>query len=165
MVETPALAPSLSRAQVLLLLAHHEAGHTVVAIREGLSVASLELREYMEGDAWSADGVTYMTYFPRLADGFALQGAAGELASLRWLDENGLRSEGTVAAANSDHDRDAVIELLASDGIRISWTDVRNRAQDMVRALWPQIRAVAHAAAEKGRLTEAEIVKLATATA
>ncbi|MEU9470445.1 hypothetical protein AB0D78_28275 [Streptomyces avermitilis] len=157
---------SLSQAQVLLLQAHHEAGHAVVAMNEGLPVISLEIRQHDGTDgSWSIDGITYMTYLPRLADGFALQGAAGELAALRWLDENGLRSEEIVAAANADHDRDQVIELLTQDGIRISWPDVRNRAQNLVRALWPQIRTVAHAAAEKGRLTEAEITNLVTATA
>jgi hypothetical protein len=156
----PVHAPSLSRTQILRLLAHHEAGHAVVAAHLGLAVTSLELHEYDRDGAWSADGITYVTYFPRLADEFAVQGAAGELAAMKWLDERGLLSDETAVAASADHDRTEVVELLAEDGIRVSWPDVRSRALDLVAALWPQIEAVASAAAVKGRLTEAEIADL-----
>lgn len=152
-------APSLTRAQILQLLAHHEAGHAVVAAHCGLAVTSLELHEYNRGGDWSAGGITYVTYLPRLADGFAVQGAAGELAAMRWLGEQGLLSDETAIAASADHDRTEVIELLAEEGIRVSWPDVRARASGLVVALWPQIKAVASAAA-KGRLTEEEIAAL-----
>lgn len=159
--DTVAYAPSLTREQVLFVQAHHEAAHAVIAVHHGLEVTSLEVQQHTEEDgAWSIGGITYVTYFPREADEFALQGAAGELASLKWLDEQGLQSEETIAAVTADHDRDEVIELLAQHGIQICWPDVRDRAQGEVNALWAQISAVAHAAAEKGRLTGAEIVRL-----
>lgn len=156
----PVHAPSLTRVQILQLLAHHEAGHAVVAAHQGLAVTSLELHQHNRGGAWSAGGITYVTYFPRLADEFAVQGAAGELAATKWLDEQGLLSDETAVAASADHDRTEVVELLAEDGIQVSWPDVRSRALDLVAVLWPQIEAVASAAAVKGRLTEAEIADL-----
>lgn len=163
--DTVAHVSSLTRKQVLLLLAHHEAAHAVIAVHHGLEVTSLEvLHRTEQGGTWSIGGITYVTYFPREATEFALQGAAGELASLKWLDEQGLVSEETIAAAAADHDRDEVLQLLARDGIQTDWPEVRGRAQTQVDALWPQITAVAHAAAEKGRLTGAEIIRLFAST-
>lgn len=159
--DTVAYAPSLTREQVLLLQAHHEAGHAVIAVHHGLEVTSLELLPRTEDHGgWSIGGITYVMYFPHEADEFALQGAAGELASLKWLDNQGLTSEETIAAATADHDRDDIIQLLTQDGIHISWPQVRTRAQTQVDALWSQISAVAQAAAEKGRLTGVEIIRL-----
>lgn len=159
--DTVAYASSLTREQILLLQAHHEAAHAVIAVHHGLEVTSLEILQHTEDHGgWSIGGITYVTYFPHEADEFALQGAAGELATLRWLDEQGLTSEETIAAATADHDRDDVIQLLTQDGIQIFWPEVRNRAQAEVDALWPQISAVAQAAAEKGRLTGVEIIRL-----
>ncbi|MER5277790.1 hypothetical protein ABT025_18805 [Streptomyces sp. NPDC002809] len=164
--DTVAYAPSLTQEQVLLLQAHHEAGHAVIAIHHGLEVTSLELLPRTEDHGgWSIGGITYVTYFPHEAHQFALQGAAGELAALKWLDEQGLHSEETIAAATADHDRDDVIQLLTRDGIQISWPQVRDRAQTQVDALWSQISAVAHAAAENGRLTGAQINRLLAPTA
>ncbi|MFJ3699518.1 hypothetical protein ACIPW9_36240 [Streptomyces sp. NPDC090052] len=163
--DTVAYAPSLARDQVLLLQAHHEAAHAVIAVHYGLEVTSLEILQRTEDHGgWSIGGITYVTYFPHEAHQFALQGAAGELAALTWLDKQILTSEETIAAATADHDRDDVIQLLAQDGIQISWPQVRDRAQTEVDALWPQVSAVAQAAAEKGRLTGAEIVRICAVT-
>jgi hypothetical protein len=159
--DTVAYAASLTRDQIRLLLAHHEAAHAVIAVHHGLQVTSLEILQRTEDHGgWSTGGITYVTYFPQEAHQFALQGAAGELAALRWLDKQGLTSEETIAAATADHDRDDVIELLARDGIQTDWTQVCSRAQTEVDALWPQISAVAKAAADKGRLTGVEIIRL-----
>ncbi|MFF3840786.1 hypothetical protein [Streptomyces sp. NPDC001930] len=164
-------APSLSRSQIRLLLAHHEAAHAVVAMLGGMRVTSLELREYTEDEGWSADGITFVTYFPRLSRALAVQGAAGELAAVKWLEENGLHSEETVAASKADHDRDEVIELLAENDLRIglteadpgdvSWPAVRAIAEALVHRLWPQISTVAHAVIDRGgHLTGDEITHL-----
>ncbi|MFE3381312.1 hypothetical protein [Streptomyces anulatus] len=159
--DTVAYAASLTRDKIQALQAHHEAAHAVIAIHHGLEVTSLEILQHTEDHGgWSIGGITYVTYFPHEAHQFALQGAAGELAALRWLDKQGLTSEETIAAATADHDRDDVIQLLARDGIQIDWAEVRSRAQTEVDALWPQISAVALAAADKGRLTGAEIIRL-----
>lgn len=148
----------LTQRQALLLNAHHEAAHAVVATYHGLPVTSLDLQvQTGKNGAWSIGGITYVTYFPRLADQFALQGAAGELAGLKWLNEQGLHSAETAAVANADHDRDEVIELLAQDDVHICWSEIRVRAQAQVDYLWARISVVAHAAAESGRLTGPEI--------
>lgn len=148
----------LTQHQALLLNAHHEAAHAAVATYHGLPVISLDLQVHTDKNgAWSIGGITYVTYFPRLADQFALQGAAGELAALKWLNEQGLHSAETAAVANADHDRDEVIELLAQDDIHICWSEIRVLAQAQVDYLWAHISAVAHAAAESGRLTGPEI--------
>lgn len=150
----------LTRDQIVQLIAHHEAGHAVVAAHAGLAVTSLDVRQYDGVDGWWADGITYVTYFPHLADGFALQGASGELAARRWLDNQGLLTDDTTTAANGDHDRDQAIELLAEDGIQVSWPGIRSRAHDLVTTLWPQIQAVATTAADRGRLSGSEISAL-----
>lgn len=160
-----ASAPSLSREQILLLLAHHEAGHAVVALHHELQVASLELFEYDNGGRWSADGITYVTYLPSLATQFAVQAAAGQIASLKWLEQQGLLNEETLAAANADHDRDETIELLAQDQIIASWPDTCDLAADLVSALWWKIAAVAEAAAKNGYLTGQQIAALADGAA
>ncbi|MFW3477456.1 hypothetical protein [Streptomyces microflavus] len=159
--DTIAYASTLTRAQVLLLQAHHEAGHAVIAIHHGLQVTSLEILHRTEDHGgWSIGGITYVTYRPSHADQFALQGAAGELAGLRWLNEQGLTSEETIAAATADHDRDDIVQLLAQDGIHTDWPEVRSRAQTQVDALWSQISTIAHVSADKGRLTGGEITRL-----
>ncbi|MGW6308996.1 hypothetical protein [Streptomyces niveus] len=126
-------------------------------------VTSLDVQEYTgENGAWPVGGITYVTYFPALAHEFAVQSAAGELAALKWLDQHGLHSQDAIAAANEDHDRHEVVELLGHDGIHIHWAEVRSRAHGMVNELWPQVTAVARAAVEKGRLGGDEIAQLFT---
>ncbi|MGW9245754.1 hypothetical protein [Streptomyces badius] len=160
-VELCSRAPNLTRRQARLLTAHHEAAHAVVAVHHGLVVTSLELQECEGGgDGWSVSGITFVTYYPQLADEFALQGAAGELAALKWLNQERLEFPDALAAANADHDRDEIIELLAQDGIQVDWAEVRSRAHHLVDALWMQIGDVARAAAEGGHLTGREIVQI-----
>ncbi|MFE9812435.1 hypothetical protein [Streptomyces sp. NPDC005548] len=155
-------APSLTNEQILTLIAHHEAGHAVVAHHHGLPVHSLELREDNTGGRWSADGITYVEYASVNATPFAVMALAGEIAGLKWLDQTNLRSEETVQAANADHDREESNALFTEDGVDVDWSAVEATAHADVTALWAQITAVANAAVEKGRLKGSEITALIT---
>ncbi|WP_030188125.1 hypothetical protein [Streptomyces violaceorubidus] len=152
----------LTRQQALLLTAHHEAAHAVIAHHKGIQLISLHLDNTGDADTWHVGGITHVIYHPSLAAQFATQGAAGEIAALKWLDDHGLRTPATEDLANADHDRDDVLSLTAKDGIRIDWSAAQHRAQTLVRSLWPQISAVAHAAAESGDLTSAQVIELIT---
>lgn len=155
-----AYAPSLTKAQVILLQAHHEAAHAVVAHHAGMQVNSLHVQENDDEAGWSIGGITYVVHHPRQATPFALQGAAGEIAALKWLDDHGLRTAETEAAANADHDRDEVIAILAEDGITVDWSTICDAARNEVNGFWPQITAVAQAAAEQRDLTCEQITDL-----
>lgn len=151
-------APSLTPDQVMLLQAHHEAGHAVVAHHAGLQVNSLHVQRNSDTESSWFEGITYVVYLPRMATQFAVQAAAGEIAAIKWLDDNGLFSPETQAAANADHDRDETIDLLAEDGICIDWTTIQDAARNEVNGFWAQISAVAQAAAAKGDLTANQII-------
>ncbi|MFD9443393.1 hypothetical protein [Streptomyces sp. NPDC060001] len=153
-------APSLTKDQVILLQAHHEAAHAVVAHHAGMQVNSLHVRQSGDAAGWWIEGITYVVHHARQATPLALQGAAGEIAALKWLDNHGLRTAETEAAANADHDRDDVTAILAEDGITVDWPSICDAARNEVNVFWPQITAVAHAAAEQGDLTAEQITDL-----
>lgn len=153
---------ALNHDQALLAIAHHEAGHAVVAAHLGIPVTSLNLNNRTGTDgSWYVDGITYVTYTPTMANAFVAQAAAGELAALRWLDDHHLRSPETLRLINADHDRDEALELLAQDGIHLDWDQARKQADTLVNSLWPQISAVAYAAYQNLSLTGTQIDDLA----
>lgn len=157
----PATTHGLTHRQAVLLTAHHEAAHAVVALHLGLTVDHLNIIQTIDEDgAWNVGGITYVVYHPSRADHFALQGAAGGLAAMHWLQKNRLDTDANSAAANADHDRHDIHTLLDNDGIHTDWNDVRRRSHDLVQMLWPQITAVAHDAATHPRMTGTEITEV-----
>ncbi|MFW3477480.1 hypothetical protein [Streptomyces microflavus] len=158
--DTIAYASTLTRAQVLLLQAHHEAGHAVIAIHHGLQVTSLEILHRTEDHGgWSIGGITYVTYRPSHADQFALK-APPENWRPAMAERAGphIRRDHRRRHRRPRPRRHRPAPRPGRHPHRLA--RVRSRAQTQVDALWSQISTIAHVSADKGRLTGGEITRL-----
>lgn len=147
-----------------LSVAHHEAGHAVVAMALGLHVVSSEID--VDGDGarpgWSVGGITYSVMMPHRPLAWGTQAAAGELAALTWHHGSGLTSAEHLDATRADHDFREAADTLLQYGFDLaaSWLEIRTTAQRTVEALWPEIMAVAAALDQAGRLTGDAIARI-----
>jgi hypothetical protein len=89
----------VSKGELILSLAYHEAGHAVAGVALGFSLQSVEIyrpRVFLHGRAFFAR--------PPLADRdplYAVVGAAGPAAERRWLKSEGLTMDGVYADGDS----------------------------------------------------------------
>ncbi|MFD9047873.1 hypothetical protein [Streptomyces zaomyceticus] len=135
--------------------AFHEAGHAVLGMLAGLTCEHVKLHRVEQDGFTGWSGVTrWAPSTGRPLDLAVALGAAGEVAALRQLEESGQLNAATARAVQSDHDKQAVISLLAAAGHPVSdsasaargsftWEDVRKQARDDVLREWPCITAVA----------------------
>ncbi|MFH8888315.1 hypothetical protein [Streptomyces sp. NPDC017949] len=152
-------------------MAFHEAGHAVVSMAGGLHVLTSEVIAWENGeDGWSLTGKTEATARSINPWRFAAQCAAGEIANVQYLMAYGLWTPERAFACAADHDRELAVDVLAGFGYDLgrdrapaggkSWGMVRGMARRKVGYLWREIRTVAHAMAERDKLTGAEITTL-----
>lgn len=149
-----------------LSIAHHEAGHAVMAMASGLHVVSSEIS--VDGDVtasggWNVGGITYILMLPHLPMAWGKQAAAGELAGLKWHHQTGLTSAKHIEAASADHDFREATDTLSPYGFDLpaAWPALRETARHAVDVLWAEITAVATALDQAGRLTGAEVAQVA----
>ncbi|KJY36240.1 hypothetical protein [Streptomyces katrae] len=163
--------PTLTHEQARLGLAFHEAGHAVLSMAYGMRVIHSQVI------AWqTADGTMAVTGNTRhVAAGvspwrYAAQCAAGELAHVRYLKQDGLWTPELEAGCVALHDRELAIDVLAQFGYHLgrghtprggkSWPTIQAVANRTVALLWPHITTVAHAMDQRTKLTGGEIADL-----
>ncbi|MEJ8654732.1 hypothetical protein WKI65_43540 [Streptomyces sp. MS1.AVA.3] len=156
-------------------LAYHEAAHALTGIAAGMQLESLQLLEVDAGQGLL--GLTGSTTWAptRAAEfDFAVECAAGAVASRRQLEEAGLATEQVLKCIESLHDREVAVKVLAQCGFQIvisgpapdrgaTWREVTQAAERAVDELWSDITAVAEALlASPGHRLTAEMVSAIT---
>lgn len=161
----------LPDAQVLQALAFHEAAHAVSGMASGMRLESLQLLVVAAGQHTGST-----TWGPSAVACFdlAVQAAAGEIASVRFLQKGDMATAQNVLAVASGHDQELAIAAAARMGYQIvtvgpapegaaTWDEVTAAAARAVDELWAQITAVARALLEAPgyRLTGHQVSALA----
>jgi hypothetical protein len=143
-------------------IAHHEAGHAVIALKLGLTVNHVTLHNYANG---VCNVATYRDYDD------AIVSFAGPIAGLLYQPRNGkewwlafgyvIGNDGTMMVRNgSDADQiDTLLAELYGPNDKGIWWELHAEAKTAVDLSWPQIQNVAKALLERGKLSsEDEIV-------
>jgi hypothetical protein len=138
-----------SRAELILCLAHHEAGHTVAGVALGFSLDRVEIYRpevFLRGHAFFSR--------PPLAEQnpwYAVVGAAGPAAERRWLASQGLTMEGVYAdgCRGDESDWRRVSETAQASGCATRVLCGVARAMMEDARVWPAVSGLANALAER----------------
>jgi hypothetical protein len=139
-----------TRAELILCLAHHEAGHAVAGVALGFSLHSVEIHRpdiFLHGKAFFSK--------PPQAENnpwYAVVGAAGPIAERRWLTEQGLTMEGVSekgAVPGDDDDWRRVRETALASGCATRVLCGVARAMMEDARVWPAVSGLATALAQR----------------
>lgn len=175
--DTRAPMPDMrSRDQIIAAIAYHEAGHAIIGMTYGMSLSRLRVHTvdvdgHMGWTGTTTWNICYVQHF-RLA----VELAAGEAASKRWMTSTGTPAHTAARLAASPHDRDMAISALARSNYTVtpdgteptdpengtSWARAMAAADQAVEEAWQQITATAEALVSVPRreLTGAEVAVL-----
>jgi hypothetical protein len=150
-------------------LAYHEAGHAVIGLTVGMSLASTQLIRSQNGIRFMRTGSTTWNSSTVLQFDFAVECAAGGVAEGRHMKNQKLRGQPDDA-----HDWDTAVAALARSDYQLvrrgrvpangaTFQQVRDAAEKAVRQHWSAITAVAAAlyAAPEQRLTGDQVARIA----
>ncbi|MEZ3180775.1 hypothetical protein KYY02_19405 [Streptomyces pimonensis] len=162
--------------QVITGIAYHEAGHAVIGMTYGMSLARLRVYTMdVDGYMGWTGSTTWNNCFARCFH-LAVELAAGEAAEKRHLTSVGHPQYVANRLAASPHDRDMAIAALASSNYTVtldgtehedpatgtSWARVMAAADQAVSQAWDQITVTAEAliAAPRREMTGAQVAEL-----
>ncbi|MDX3279072.1 hypothetical protein [Streptomyces scabiei] len=169
-----------TRDQIIASIAYHEAGHAIIGMTFGMSLARLRVHTidvdgYM---GWTGTTTWNNCYVPHFQ--LAVELAAGEAAEKRWMTRTGTPTHIAARLAASPHDRDMAISALARSNYTVtfdgtepadpatgtSWARAMAAADHAVEEAWQQITATAEAliAVPRRELTGAEVATLTGTT-
>jgi hypothetical protein len=142
--------------QIIANIAYHEAGHAIIGMTYGMSLAQLCVRTvdvdgYMGWTGTTRWNTCYVPHFQ-----LAVELASGEAASKRWMTSTGMPEHTAARHAASPHDRDMAITALAESNYTVttdgtepangtSWARAMDAADQAVADAWQQITATAKA--------------------
>jgi hypothetical protein len=147
-------ASPLDGQQQFRALAYHEAGHAVVGMSVGMSLASIQLITMQRGGrTMRTASTTWNRSVPAEFD-FAVQCAAGGVAETRHLHNEGLMRRSQ--RKDAPHDWDNAVAALREVGYTLvrrgrapqpgaTWAEVNAACEKAVTRYWRQIAAVAEA--------------------
>jgi hypothetical protein len=162
--------------QIVADIAHHEAGHAVVGMYYGMTLARLCVRtvDIDGGTYWTGTTTWNVCTIPSFD--LAVEAAAGEAAVRRHLIGGGTPATVAGQLADSPHDRDMAVDVLGRSGYTLAlvgaapddpktgttWSKVTAVADRLVDELWPQISGTAEAllARQPRELDAAEVALL-----
>ncbi len=162
--------------QVIAGIAYHEAGHAIIGMTYGMSLARLRVHTIdVDGHTGWTGATTWNNCYVRCFR-LAVELAAGEAAAKRHLTGIGHPAYVANRLAASPHDRDMAISALAGSNYTVttdgtepsdpatgtSWARVMAAADQAVAQAWGQITATAEAliAAPRRELTGAQVADL-----
>lgn len=162
--------------QVIAGIAYHEAGHAIIGMTYGMSLARLRVYTMdIDGYMGWTGSTTWNNCFVRCFH-LAVEAAAGEAAAKRHLISIGHPQYVASSLAASPHDRDMAISALARSNYTVtrdgtepadpangtSWARAMAAADQAVNQAWEQITATAEAllAAPRRELSGAQVANL-----
>jgi hypothetical protein len=147
---------SLPDAQIVEQQAFHEAAHAVAGMASGMLLDSLQLFDVAEGK--HTGSTTWLSSRAAWFD-FAVEMAAGAIASVRFLQEAGLATPQNLPGVADDDERELAIAVTCRLGHDVvtagpapedgaTWDEVTAAAARAVDELWARITVVARALLE-----------------
>lgn len=165
-----------SRDEAIAGIAHHEAGHAVVGMTFGMSLAHTRVHTVDVDGCMGWTGSTRWNISWVNCFNLAIELAAGEAAEKQHLTGIGINPVVAARMAASPHDRDMAVEALAKSNYTLAlegpgpadpnagttWGKVTAAAAETVDRLWQQIATVSEAllATPRRELTGAEVAAL-----
>ncbi|MEU6543914.1 hypothetical protein [Streptomyces sp. NPDC046859] len=162
--------------QVIADIAYHEAGHAVIGMTYGMSLARLRVHTVDRDGYMGWTGTTTWNNCYVACFHLAVELAAGEAAAKRHLISSGHPVYVADRLAASPHDRDMAIAALARSNYTVtlddtepegpatgtSWARAMTAADQVVSEAWEQITAIAEAltAAPRRELSGAQVAEL-----
>jgi hypothetical protein len=145
--------------QIITETAYHEAGHAIIGMTYGMSLARLRVHTIdIDGDMGWTGTTTWNNSFVSCFN-LAVELAAGEAAAQLYLIRSGSSAYAAQQIAASPHDRDMAITVAARSSYTITidgpdpvnqatgttWAQVTAIADQAVTEAWAQITATANA--------------------
>lgn len=171
---TPNASP-LAPSQIIASLAYHEAGHAVIGMHYGMSLARTRIYAIDVNGQFGWAGTTTWNRSFVLHFDLAVELAAGAVAATRYLRDNNLLTAETARCAAAPHDRDLAFATFAQTGYPFAqngptpeggatWVQALAAARKTTDRLWVRITAVAEAliADQTHELSGAQAAELAS---
>jgi len=170
-------ASPLAFDQIIASLAYHEAGHAVIGLHYGMSLArtrvyAIDVNGHPGWTGTTTWNRSFILYF-----NLAVELAAGAAAATRYLRDNNLLTPQTALCTAAPHDRDMAFATFEQAGYPFTqdgpapkggatWAQATAVAGKATDRLWGQIAAVAEAliAGQTHELSGAQAAELAGVT-